>query len=161
MSPAENKDEDLESLFGDNIDMSTFEQILEMDEPDDHEFSSSIVFGFFDQAEETFEKIETSLSRTLANLWPRGYVRRDEGDLETLSSLGHFLKGSSATLGLAKVRDGCEKIQRYGKNENVDGSPEDDDAVCLKRIREAFEMVKKDYTEVEKALRKYYKNLEG
>ena len=43
----------------------------------------------------------------------------------------------------------------------MDGSPEDDDAVCLKRIREAFEMVKKDYTEVEKALRKYYKNLEG
>lgn len=146
MSPTENKDEDLESLFGDNIDMITFEQILEMDEPDDHEFSSSIVFGFFDQAEETFDKIEQSL---------------DEGDLPTLSSLGHFLKGSSATLGLAKVRDGCEKIQRYGKNENVDGSPEDDDAVCLKRIREAFETVKKDYTEVETALRKYYKNLES
>jgi osomolarity two-component system, phosphorelay intermediate protein YPD1 len=41
--------------------MITFEQILEMDEPGDCEFSSSIVFGFFDQAEETFEEIKEAL----------------------------------------------------------------------------------------------------
>ena len=47
--------------FGDGIDELTFNQILEMDEPDDREFSSSIVFGFFDQAEETFLTIEKAL----------------------------------------------------------------------------------------------------
>lgn len=47
--------------FGDNIDMATFEQILEMDEPGDTEFSSSIVFGFFEQAEETFDQIKEAL----------------------------------------------------------------------------------------------------
>jgi osomolarity two-component system phosphorelay intermediate protein YPD1 len=47
--------------FGDNIDMGTFEQILEMDEPGDYEFSHSIVFGFFEQADETFGQIEEAL----------------------------------------------------------------------------------------------------
>lgn len=144
MSPAEDKnigDEgDLNSL-GDGVDINTFGQILEMDEPGDHDFSFSIVFGFFEQAEETFASMDMALG---------------ESDLEKLSQLGHFLKGSSATLGLVKVRDGCEKIQRYGKNENVDGSPEPDSDLCLKRITEALKVVKADYTDVEKTLRKYY-----
>lgn len=87
-------------------------------------------------------------------------LSREKKDLSDLSSLGHFLKGSSATLGLAKVRDGCEKMQRYGKKENVDGSPEDDEEICLKRIKEAFEAVKSDYHDVEKALREYYESKE-
>lgn len=125
----------------DGIDMTTFSQILEMDEPGDNEFSSSIVFGFFEQAEGTFEEMDTAL---------------ESSELEKLSSLGHFLKGSSATLGLVHVRDGCEKIQRYGKNENLDGSSEPDSKLCLERITEAIETVKKDYYEVKKALEKYY-----
>ncbi|CAM1509329.1 Fc.00g030680.m01.CDS01 [Cosmosporella sp. VM-42] len=144
MSPTEDKnigDEGDLNLLGDGVDINTFSQILEMDEPGDHDFSFSIVFGFFEQAEETFGSMDKAL---------------DDGDLEKLSQLGHFLKGSSATLGLVKVRDGCEKIQRYGKNENVDGSPEPDSTLCLKRIAEALKLVKTDYTDVEKALRKYY-----
>lgn len=43
----------------DSIDKNTFDQILEMDDDeDDREFSKGIVFGFFDQAENTFEKME-------------------------------------------------------------------------------------------------------
>ncbi|KAF5608885.1 multistep phosphorelay regulator 1 [Fusarium subglutinans] len=143
MSPTEEKSDDVD--FGDNIDMTTFEQILEMDEPGDCEFSSSIVFGFFDQAEETFDQIQEAL---------------EEEDLDKLSSLGHFLKGSSATLGLIKIRDGCEKIQRYGKHEKLDGSPEDDSEVCLTHIKDAFKAVKTDYAEVEKLLRQYYDSRE-
>lgn len=41
--------------------METFQQILEMDEPDDHEFSQSIVFGFFEQAETTFEDMDAAV----------------------------------------------------------------------------------------------------
>lgn len=41
--------------------MTTFNQILEMDEPDDHDFSSSIVFGFFEQAEETLKEMDDAL----------------------------------------------------------------------------------------------------
>ncbi|KAG8673519.1 Phosphorelay intermediate protein [Fusarium poae] len=146
MSPAEDKSETAGEVdFGDNIDMLTFEQILEMDEPGDNEFSSSIVFGFFEQAEETFDQIKNAL---------------EEEDLEELSSLGHFLKGSSATLGLIKIRDGCEAIQRYGKNENLDGSPQTDNEKCLKLIGEYFTTVKEDYETVEKLLRQYYESKE-
>lgn len=82
---------------------------------------------------------------------------RGDKDLDKLSELGHFLKGSSATLGLIKVRDGCEKIQRYGKQENLDGSAEPDAAVCLAKVEEALKAVKTDYEEVEATLRKFYK----
>lgn len=48
--------------LGDAIDIVTFGQILEMDESeDDRDFSSSIVFGFFEQAEETFDKMDEAL----------------------------------------------------------------------------------------------------
>lgn len=43
------------------IDMATFDQILEMDDDDDKEFSRAIVTGFLEQAHETFEKMEESL----------------------------------------------------------------------------------------------------
>ena len=46
----------------DSIDESTFEQILEMDDDDDErEFSKGIVYGFFEQAESTFDKMEQAL----------------------------------------------------------------------------------------------------
>lgn len=48
--------------LGDSIDALTFEQILEMDDDEDErEFSKSIVFGFFEQAEQTFEKMDKAL----------------------------------------------------------------------------------------------------
>ena len=48
--------------LGDSIDALTFEQILEMDDDEDErEFSKSIVFGFFEQAEQTFVKMEDAL----------------------------------------------------------------------------------------------------
>jgi osomolarity two-component system phosphorelay intermediate protein YPD1 len=46
----------------DKIDPTTFEQILEMDDDEEErDFSKSIVYDFFSQAESTFEKMDTSL----------------------------------------------------------------------------------------------------
>ncbi|KAB8239442.1 hypothetical protein ETB97_007957 [Aspergillus alliaceus] len=126
----------------DSIDQTTFEQILEMDDEDDRDFSHGIVFGFFDQAESTFEKMEKALEKE---------------QLDELSSLGHFLKGSSATLGLSKVKDACEKIQHYGAKKDETGTnDEPDDKVSLKKIEKTLSDCKKDYKEVEIFLRKYY-----
>ncbi|KAI1260788.1 histidine-phosphotransfer domain, HPT domain-containing protein [Xylariaceae sp. FL1019] len=128
--------------LGDAIDILTFSQILEMDDSEeDRDFSQSIVFGFFEQAEETFEKMDTAL---------------EEKDLEELYRLGHFLKGSSATIGMTKVKDSCEKIQRYGKKENEDGTPETDEVLCLKRIKETLKTVKTEYAEAETTLKKFF-----
>jgi hypothetical protein len=48
--------------FGDHVDMGTFSQILEMDEDEsEREFSKPLVLNFFEQVEETFEKMDTAL----------------------------------------------------------------------------------------------------
>ncbi|KAI9741382.1 MAG: hypothetical protein M1834_003099 [Cirrosporium novae-zelandiae] len=134
--------------FGDNIELSTFEQVLEMDdgdEPGEESFSHSIVYGFFQQAENTFKEIETNLDNS------------ERGDLQKLSSLGHFLKGSSATLGLVKVKDGCERIQHLGaRREDSGAAPTLDDTTALSRIRGTLTEVKASFKEVEKLLRRYY-----
>lgn len=100
--------------FGDNVDREVFDQILEMDEDDEREFSSGIVLGFLDQAESTFKSMDVALyasqSHHAAGVLNRKY--RKARNLTELSHLGHFLKGSSATLGFNKVKDECEKIQR-------------------------------------------------
>ncbi|KAI0406279.1 hpt domain-containing protein [Xylaria palmicola] len=128
--------------LGDNIDILTFGQILEMDDSEeDREFSRSIVFGFFEQAEETFGKMDVAL---------------EARDLDELYRLGHFLKGSSATVGMTKVKDSCEKIQRYGKKENIDGTPEPDEELCLSRIRATLSTVKTEYADAEKTLKVFF-----
>jgi osomolarity two-component system, phosphorelay intermediate protein YPD1 len=48
--------------YQDKLDYATFEQILEMDDDEEErDFSKGIVFGFFEQAEATFEKMEKAL----------------------------------------------------------------------------------------------------
>ncbi|PYH45204.1 Hpt domain-containing protein, partial [Aspergillus saccharolyticus JOP 1030-1] len=128
--------------MSETIDQTTFEQILEMDDEGDNDFSKGIVFGFFDQAESTFDKMEKHLA---------------DKDLAELSSLGHYLKGSSATLGLIKVKDACEKIQHYGAGKDETGTnDEPNQEVSLENIRKTLTQVKKDYKEVEDFLRRYY-----
>ena len=47
--------------FEGHVDKQTFAQILDMDEEEDRDFSKSIVFGFLEQAETTFEKMEAGM----------------------------------------------------------------------------------------------------
>lgn len=83
-------------------------------------------------------------------------MHRQERDLSELSSLGHFLKGSSATLGFNKVRDSCQIIQQYGHKQTVDGTDEPDEEICLSKIKDAVEAVKVDFADVEKELRVFF-----
>ncbi|MCJ1353169.1 MAG: hypothetical protein MMC33_003154 [Icmadophila ericetorum] len=128
---------------GDSIDPATFEQILEMDDDEDErEFSKSIVYGFFEQAEATFKNMEKSLAKK---------------DLNQLSQLGHFLKGSSATLGLTKVKDSCERIQHYGARKDESGTKDEyNDELSLSRIRETLDTVRVEYKEAEVKLKAFY-----
>ncbi|KAF2787801.1 histidine-phosphotransfer domain, HPT domain-containing protein [Melanomma pulvis-pyrius CBS 109.77] len=126
----------------DSIDGPTFEQILEMDDDEDErEFSKSLVYDFFTQAETTFVKMDTNLEKK---------------DLKTLSELGHFLKGSSATLGLTKVKDSCEKIQHYGQKKDAEGSNDITEEEGLKLLRTTIEQAKEEFYDVEKVLKKFY-----
>jgi len=140
---SERERESAEGSLDDIIDMSAFEQILEMDDDEDErEFSRAIVFGFMKQAIDTFSEMEDRL---------------DEKDLAKLSSLGHFLKGSSATIGLTKVKDYCEKIQNFGMKKDETGvSDLSDESVCLSRIRSALGSMRKEYIRAEKHLNRFY-----
>ena len=82
---------------------------------------------------------------------------REEKKLSDLSSLGHFLKGSSATLGLSKVKEACEKIQHYGAGKDETGTVnEPNQSTSLKNIEKTLDQVKEDYKEVEEFLREFY-----
>jgi len=122
--------------FGDHVDIGTFNQILEMDE-DDHDFSKPLVQNFFEQADETFTQMDNALAAK---------------DLLELSKLGHFLKGSSATLGFTKIRDSCQVIQQYGSHLNIDGTTEPNDTICLAKIEDALSVVKVHATELQKTM---------
>lgn len=90
------------------------------------------------------------------------FCGREKKNLAELSSLGHFLKGSSATLGLDKIKDSCEKIQHFGAHKDETGSkPEPDDAQCLQRIKDTLADVKVEYAEVEKVLKRFYRDPEA
>lgn len=134
--------EDIDFDFGDHVDKSTFAQILDMDEEEDRDFSKSIVFGFLEQAETTFGKMESEIKAK---------------NLDELSKLGHFLKGSSATLGFNKVRDECEKIQHYGHKKNDTGEvDEPDEEKCLRLINESLVEAKRAYEAVNALMKTYY-----
>ena len=81
----------------------------------------------------------------------------EKKDLAQLSALGHFLKGSSATLGLTKVKDSCEKIQHFGAHKDETGVHDvASDDVCLNNLRHTIAQAKDEFREVEKLLRRFY-----
>lgn len=77
-------------------------------------------------------------------------------DLAELSRLGHFLKGSSATLGFTKIKDNCQVIQQFGVRQNLDGTPEPDEEVCLNRVEAALTQVKADKSELQKRMHQFF-----
>lgn len=82
---------------------------------------------------------------------------REQKDLNQLSELGHFLKGSSATLGFTHVKDACEKIQNLGKMKDETGEHDDgDEAKNLALIREYKQQAEKGTAKVEKLMLAYY-----
>ncbi len=84
---------------------------------------------------------------------------REKKDLPALSSLGHFLKGSSATLGLVKIRDSCEKIQNFGQQKDETGTVDEPDKdKCLEQIGDTLETAKEEYSEAEEVLKKFFTN---
>ncbi|KAJ4368782.1 Phosphorelay intermediate protein [Neocucurbitaria cava] len=131
----------------DTIDPATFEQILEMDEDEvEREFSKSIVYDFFGQADSTFKKMDSSLEKK-------------EGDyLKELSELGHFLKGSSATLGLTKVKDSCEKIQHYGSLKDETGVKDIKEKEACEKLKTTIAQAKEEFVEVKGVLKEFYKD---
>ncbi|KAK0546091.1 Phosphorelay intermediate protein [Tilletia horrida] len=134
---------DVNGLLPDVIDSDIFAQLLEMDDDDeeDREFSKGIVWNYFDQASTTFDHMDHALANE---------------DLNELSTLGHFLKGSSAAVGVNKVRDSCEAMQHYGKQHDEDGIRVISRQDAIDRLKKTLKAVKLQYKEAEIVLKRFY-----
>ncbi|RDX49868.1 histidine phosphotransferase, partial [Lentinus brumalis] len=126
----------------DIIDLETFTQLLDLDEDDTHDFSLGMTEAYFTQASTTFTDMDEAF---------------EQKDLPKLSALGHFLKGSSAALGVSAVQATCEDIQHYGalrdEVKGTDLTPEE----ALAKIGPLLKRVKKEYGIAEKWLQRWYK----
>lgn len=74
-------------------------------------------------------------------------------DLAQLSSLGHFLKGSSAALGVVKVQESCECMQHYGKKRDEHANVDLTDKEAIAKIELLLAQVKLEYAEAEACLK--------
>lgn len=81
-----------------------------------------------------------------------------EKSLHRLSELGHFLKGSSAALGVARVQLTCERIQNYGKLHDDQTGAELTEPQALARLEPLLKRVKKEFADAEEWLTKWYKD---
>jgi osomolarity two-component system phosphorelay intermediate protein YPD1 len=127
---------------GEPIDLETFSQILDLDEDDDErEFSRQMAWAYFSQVGDTFKEMDKYL---------------EEEDVAKLSALGHFLKGSSAALGVSKLQESCEKIQHYGLLRDEERDINLTKLEAIKLIRSMLVKAKKDYVVAEDWLKKWY-----
>jgi hypothetical protein len=149
--------------------MDIFRQILELDEDDSDEFSRAMAQDYFSQANTTFKEMDeamyvyhgpySTLKFVVISRSPWYiYLSRVKKDLATLSALGHFLKGSSAALGVSKVQASCEKIQHYGKLRDEEAGVDLTKEEALGKIEKLLVEVKREYKVAENWLRKWYKD---
>lgn len=129
---------------GEVIDMEVFGQLLEIDDDDTHEFSKTLAFDYISQADTTFGEIDEAL------------IARD---LDTLSRKGHFLKGSSAALGLQRVQRSCELMQHFGNRRDDKGEgPELSEDAALKKCTSLLVRLRREQQEAKEWLMAYYKD---
>lgn len=121
------------------INWDILNEIVSMDE-DDAGFSHSLIVQFFDQASTTFDQMQLHLD--------------GDKDLVQLGQLGHFLKGSSASLGLQRIAWVCERIQNYGQRR--EGANIGDEKY-IELISGCVDLARKEFLSAKKELAKFYK----
>ncbi|KAJ6444931.1 hpt domain-containing protein [Purpureocillium lavendulum] len=131
------------AVLQDEVDMNTFNQIAEIDDSGNSSFCISLYFDFFGQAEDTFKSMRSAL---------------DIQDFARLSSLAHYIKGSSATVGLFKIHDGCERIERFSKQRDggVGALQQQDPQQSSSQIRDVLAALQEHNKRAEGALRRHF-----
>lgn len=133
------------------IEWPVFSELVAMDE-DEEGFSQSLFQTFVDQVLDTFKEIEDNLKQK---------------NFDKVSSLGHYLKGSAAALGLVKISSQCERIQNYGHKVNFDNyvldlgektPKKDTDEYWVEFINDALVKAKDGFNRSRKALNEYFEH---
>lgn len=128
------------------VEWPVFSELVAMDE-DEEGFSKGLFQTFADQFEDTLREVDENLISK---------------NLDKLSALGHYLKGSAAALGLNTISIQCERIQNYGHRVNFDefkiGSiaDEESDDFWIKLIEDATDKAKVGFEKSKAALDDYF-----
>lgn len=77
-----------------------------------------------------------------------------------LSALGHFLKGSSAAIGLVKVQASCEKIQNFGVKRDEEAKKDLKPDEALDKIKKQLAQLREEYTEGKRYLEDWFREHE-
>ncbi|KAK7048159.1 hypothetical protein R3P38DRAFT_1853063 [Favolaschia claudopus] len=175
------------------INFAAFNQLLELDDDDTHEYSKDMVTMYFAQAPTAFAGMDVALYAPILPA-PLNYthpifcffspsfvflglseiplllfsaVYRASKDLQGLSDLAHFLMGSSATLGIARVAFACQCMESVGKagllvpESSTPAAAEGDKTKtgkedALDQVAALLAEGKREYAEAEIWLRKWY-----
>ncbi|KAJ6466497.1 hypothetical protein C8R45DRAFT_490314 [Mycena sanguinolenta] len=138
------------------VDSPAFAQILELDDPEDraHTYSKDMFELYASQAPATFKDMDRALAAT---------------DLSTLADRAHFLMGSSAALGVARVAAVCEEMERVAEAQlapddppltpdppSASGESTSSEEQALRQIAALLEVGKREYAQAERWLRGWY-----
>ncbi|KAJ7164675.1 signal transduction histidine kinase [Mycena crocata] len=124
------------------INVAAFNQILELDDEDTHAYSKDMIAMYFAQVPAAF----TDMDEALAAM-----------DLRKLADLAHFLMGSSATLGIARVSSSCARMEVVGEaslKAKFDKSVDTSNAQA--QLGALLAEVKHEYADAETWLRRWY-----
>lgn len=105
-----------------------------------------MAWAYFSQVTATFDDMDIAFG---------------EKDLPRLSSLGHFLKGSSAALGVQKVQASCESIQHLGHLRDPESGKDIPKEAALAKIGPILSRVRTEYAAAEIWLRKWFQDNAG
>ncbi|KAG8214760.1 hypothetical protein J3R82DRAFT_9850 [Butyriboletus roseoflavus] len=146
--------------IGSSSTMEVFEQILELDEGDSQEFSQDMVKEYLGQTQATIKLMDECLcaSLSLQSITDVSLPPSAKHELTQLGKHGHFLKGSSAALGVVQVQEICEKIQHLGNRIDPDKEPEVKISVedAFARIKPLLARLKEEHAVAAKWLKKFF-----
>lgn len=158
MMELEDSDEDSDNDF----DMTTSDNKPIETDLSQNGFTKDLLKQLKEQCTETFEKINTLIN--------------NNGNLKEISSLGHFLKGSSSALGLLRIAYYCEVIQNIALRKELSKtlkvesgntitsiSEEDlaqnlNDSLLYRFLRESLTCAQQEFKDTLEQLNVYYKN---
>ncbi|SCU98420.1 LAMI_0F14554g1_1 [Lachancea mirantina] len=128
------------------VNWDILDEIVSLDE-DNPDFSRNLIEQFLEQASTTFAQIDAEL--------------QGKRDLAQLASLGHFLRGSSAALGLQRIAWACERIQNLGRKREGAADPAAplSDDFYADQIASALAQARVEFDVARQELSKFYGTL--
>ncbi|KAJ1680040.1 Phosphorelay intermediate protein [Spiromyces aspiralis] len=152
MSYEHNENEGDDVPLHEILDLQVFQDLLRID--DDQSFAKDIVYKYFDQAREIIHVLEDLLDSVKSQV---AKAPLTDDVFKTISQKGHFLKGSSASIGAIKVRDSCERIQHLGQGLNsVGDSPIPDHTITYRLLANELDELRREFERIETYLTYFF-----